>query len=179
MAKKRSSGIFDYLLHGIYVPFYGIFKYFPSPIGEPFRYLILKLFCKELHTANIKEGVTIGYPYRVKIGRHVSLNEWVFLDGYGGLVIEDNVRIAHRVSINTSNHKYDRLDIPIHKQGLSSKPVHIKHDVWIGCGAIILQGITIGENAIVGAGAVVTKDVPANAIVGGVPAKVIKMRGEK
>ena len=176
MNTPKPHRIIDYFLHGIFSCVYGIFKYFPSPVGDVLRYLVLKLFCKEIHTMNIKEGVTMGYPYRIKIGHHVSLNLWVILDGYGGLIIEDNVRIAHRVTINTSNHKYDRLDVPIYKQGLTAKSVFIKKNVWIGSSAIIMQGVTIGENAIVGAGAVVTKDVPANAIVVGIPAQVIKIR---
>ena len=77
--------------------------------------------------------------------------------------------LAANCSIATNNHDfYDRAV-------LTCKPVHIKRNAWIGIGSTILPGVTIGENAIVAAGAVVTKDVPDNAMVGGVPAKIIKM----
>ena len=80
-----------------------------------------------------------------------------------------NVMIAANCSIATNNHDfYDRAV-------LTCKPVHIKRNAWIGIGSTILPGVTIGENAIVAAGAVVAKDVPDNAMVGGVPAKIIKM----
>ena len=129
----------------------------------------------ELFQGAIGEGSHIAPPLqvirgnKVKIGKNVSIMyNWVCMST-GGLVIEDDVRIAANCSIATNNHDfYDRAI-------LTCKPVHIKRNAWIGMGSIILPGVTIGENAIVAAGAVVTKDVPDNAMVGGVPAKIIKM----
>jgi maltose O-acetyltransferase len=81
------------------------------------------------------------------------------------------------VVIRTNNHRFDRTDIPMRIQGFSEeKPVFIGDDVWIGQRAIILPGVRVGDHAIVGAGAVVTKDVPKGAIVGGNPARVLRMR---
>ncbi len=81
------------------------------------------------------------------------------------------------VVILTQNHKFDRLDIPMLEQGFKDEqPVTICDDVWIGVRAIILPGVTVGKGAIIAAGAVVTKDVCEYAIVGGNPARVIKMR---
>ncbi len=81
------------------------------------------------------------------------------------------------VVILTQNHKFDRLDIPMLDQGFKDEqPVTICDDVWIGARVIILPGVTVGKGAIIAAGAVVTKDVPEYAIVGGNPARVIKMR---
>ena len=74
------------------------------------------------------------------------------------------------------SHAYDTREIPIIDQGYYDAPIVVEDDVWIGFGAIILAGVTIGRGAIIGAGSVVNKDVPPYAIVGGVPAKVLKMR---
>ncbi len=87
----------------------------------------------------------------------------------GGVIIEDNAMLAANCSIATNNHNFKDRAV------LTCKPVHIKRNAWIGMGAIILPGVTIGENAIVAAGAVVSNDVPDNALVGGIPAKIIKM----
>ena len=88
----------------------------------------------------------------------------------GGITLEDNVLIAPRVNILTVNHP----ESPAERRGVILAPVTVKKNAWIGAGATILPGVTVGENAIVAAGAVVSKDVPANTIVGGIPAKVLK-----
>ena len=104
------------------------------------------------------------------------MNEWVYLSGFGGLAIGNHVRIGHRVSIITSDHVYSDISTPIFRQGLIAASVVIEDDVWIGCNATILKGVRIGRGAIIAAGAVVTKDVPPFAIVGGVPASTISSR---
>ena len=112
----------------------------------------------------------INYGKHTKIGKNVFINfNCTFLD-LGGITIEDNVLIAPNVSLLSEGHPVS----PENRHSLVPKPVHIKKNAWIGAGATILQGVTIGENAVVAAGAVVSKDVPANTIVGGIPAKVIK-----
>ena len=94
-----------------------------------------------------------------------------------GSIIGENVMMGPNCYIHSVNHRFDRIDIPMTKQGNSEpKPVIIDDDVWIGYGAIIMSGVHIAQGAVVAAGAVVVKDVPAYAIVGGVPAKVIKYR---
>jgi maltose O-acetyltransferase len=90
-------------------------------------------------------------------------------------VIGDDVMMGPEVLIYTSNHTME-AGIPMRLQPLKSAPVHIGNDVWIGARCIILPGVTIGDGAVLAAGAVVTRAVPANAIVGGIPAKVIKYR---
>ncbi|MBQ8426737.1 MAG: acyltransferase [Clostridia bacterium] len=95
----------------------------------------------------------------------------------GEVVIGNDVMMGPEVVIYTSGHKYDRTDIPMWKQGSTEmQAVTIKDDVWIGRRVIIMPGVTIGTGAVLGGGAVVTKDVPDFAVVGGVPAKVIKRR---
>ena len=120
------------------------------------------------------EGSTVAPPIHiirgnsVKIGRNVHIMYNFVAMSAGGITIEDDVMIAANVSLITNNHDFQDRAV------LTCKPVVIKRNAWIGVNATILPGVTIGENAIVAAGAVVTKDVPANALVGGVPAKFIK-----
>ena len=118
------------------------------------------------------------FPENIYIGNNTFLNHDIELvaNKSATLVIGDNVLIAPYVFITTAKHNINKTNIPIKEQGQKYEAVIIKNNVWIGTKAIILSGITIGEGAIIGAGAVVTKNVPAFAIVGGVPAKIIIMR---
>lgn len=95
---------------------------------------------------------------------------------HGPLEIGDNVMMGPDVVILTHTHNIDRQDIPMGHQGSRIAKVTIGNDVWIGMRSIIMPGIKIGNGAVVGAGAVVTKDVPDFAIVGGVPAKILRYR---
>jgi acetyltransferase-like isoleucine patch superfamily enzyme len=114
--------------------------------------------------------IYINYGKHTKIGKNVFINfDCVFLD-LGGIIIEDNVLIAPKVSLLSEGHPIS----PDERQSLIPRRIHIKQNAWIGAGATILPGVTIGENAVVAAGAVVSKDVSANTIVGGIPAKTIK-----
>ena len=88
----------------------------------------------------------------------------------GGITIEDNVLLAPKVSLLSEGHPVS----PENRHSLTVGHIHIKKNAWIGAGAIILPGVTIGENSIVAAGAVVSTNVPDNTIVGGIPAKFIK-----
>jgi acetyltransferase-like isoleucine patch superfamily enzyme len=88
----------------------------------------------------------------------------------GGITIEDDTKIGPKANLLTSNHPLD----PAHRKELVSTPIWFKKNVWIGAAATILPGVTIGENSVVAAAAVVTQDVPPNTVVAGVPAKVIR-----
>ena len=91
----------------------------------------------------------------------------------GSVTIGSYVMMGPECVLLSHNHRFDRLDIPMCQQGFSEEqPIHIGNDVWIGTRAIILPGVTVGDHSVVGAGAVVTKDVPPYAIVAGVPARV-------
>jgi acetyltransferase-like isoleucine patch superfamily enzyme len=112
----------------------------------------------------------INYGKHTQIGKNVFINfDCVFLD-LGGITIEDNVLIAPKVSLLSEGHPVSANE----RQSLVPGPIHIRKNAWIGAGATILPGVTVGENAVVAAGAVVSKDVPSNTIVGGIPAKHIK-----
>ncbi|WP_316752976.1 DapH/DapD/GlmU-related protein [Pedobacter gandavensis] len=121
-------------------------------------------------TVTVFTPLYINYGKHTKIGKNVFINfDCVFLD-LGGITIDDGVLIAPKVSLLSEGHPINPED----RSSLVVGHVHIKKNAWIGANATILPGVTIGENAVVAAGAVVSKDVPDNTIVGGIPAKVIK-----
>lgn len=117
----------------------------------------------------------------LRIGDDVSLNTGVFIDAAGGGCIEigDGALIGPNVIMRASNHSFDDPSRPMREQGHSPGRIVLKEDVWLGAGAVVVPGVTIGEHAIVGAGAVVTRDVEPWTIVGGVPAKPIGKRPRK
>ncbi|KIC95921.1 sugar O-acetyltransferase [Flavihumibacter solisilvae] len=126
--------------------------------------------------ARIDPSTTVFPPFHTNFGRFISIGKNVFINhacsclDMGGITIEDDVMIGPRVTLVTENHPLD----PANRKALFAKPILIRRNAWIGAGVSILPGVTIGENAIVAAGAVVSKDVEDNTIVGGVPAKFIR-----
>ena len=114
----------------------------------------------------------------LEIGNRVAFNSNVMVnaDREGKIIIGNNVIFGPNVVLRTSNHRFDNPDIPIRDQGHKSGVIRIDDDVWIGSNAVILPDVNIAKGAIVAAGAVVSKDVEAYSIVGGVPAKVISKR---
>lgn len=129
---------------------------------------------KELFVGKIGEGSRVLPPLNLVCASEVTIGENVLVMGgclmmsRGGITIDDGAMIAANVQLISNNH-----DLHDHAL-LVCKPVHICRNAWIGAGATILPGVTIGENAVVAAGAVVTKDVAPNTVVGGNPAKLIK-----
>lgn len=92
----------------------------------------------------------------------------------GPVTIGHHVNLAQGITVTALNHKFKNPDIRIDEQGVSTKPVVIGNDIWVGANAVILPGVTIGDHSVIAAGAIVTKDVPPHSLVAGVPAKVIK-----
>ena len=124
---------------------------------------------------NIEKKANFGTGSGIEIGNNSGLG--INCKVRGPLQIGNNVMMGPDVIIFTSNHETSRTDIPMRGQGSTlPQKVTIEDDVWIGARVIILPGVTIGKGAILAAGAVVSKDVPDYAIVGGVPAKVLKYR---
>lgn len=124
----------------------------------------------------VDESTTVFPPFHTNFGQHIQLGRNVFINhgcsflDLGGITIEDEVMIGPRVNITSENHPVE----PAKRKTLVPGAVVIKRNAWIGGAASIMPGITIGENSVVAAGAVVTKDVPDNTVVAGVPAKVVK-----
>ena len=129
----------------------------------------------ELIRKPVGEAFGLFPPFYTDFGKNITVGDHVFINSdckfqdQGGIFIDDGALIGHGVVLATLNHDLD----PAKRQQLHPAPIHIGKGVWIGANATITQGVTIGDNAVVAAGAVVNKDVPANVIVGGVPAKVI------
>src|SRR6218665_53646 len=126
--------------------------------------------------AQIDGSTTIFAPFYTNFGKFTSIGKNVFINhacsflDMGGITIEDEVLIGPKVNLITENHPIN----PNERRSLIAKPIVIKRKAWIGASATILPGVTVGENSIVAAGAVVSKDVPDNTIVGGIPAKFIR-----
>jgi len=114
----------------------------------------------------------------VRIGANSNLGDYNSVGGAGGVTIGENVLIGQYVSFHPQNHIIDDPNRPIKHQGTSEQGIVVEDDVWIGARVTVLDGVHIGRGAVIAAGAVVTHDVPPYAVVGGVPARVLKWRKE-
>ena len=128
----------------------------------------------------LDEGFGLFPPFYTDCGRNIHLEKNVFINSgchfqdQGGIFIGEGTFIGHNVILATLNHDMN----PYTRADIHPKPIHIGKRVWIGSGAIVLPGVTIGDNSVIGAGSVVTKDVPADCVYGGNPAKFIKKNEE-
>ena len=153
--------------------------------------------CEKLYHASLREYKTqkikkrnpgvryigwstiLGNPSNITVGQGSYINGGeLYAARDSHIIIGDNCMISYDVVIRTDMHNHDSLNIPMINQNITCKDIIIEDDVWIGYGAYIMPGVTIHQGAIIGAHAVVTKDIPQYAIAVGVPAKVIKYRTE-
>ena len=115
-------------------------------------------------------------PFYTDFGKNTTIGDRVFINAgckfqdQGGITIDEGALIGHGVVLATLNHDF----APEKRQQLHPAPIHIGKNVWIGANATVTPGVSIGDNAVIAAGAVVNRDIPANVIAGGVPAKVIR-----
>ena len=126
--------------------------------------------------AIIKSGSDLDSLVSIDANSYIGMNTVV--DGVGSVLIGKNVLIANSCSINSTQHKFDNLDLPIIKQPTQKTQIKIEDNVWIGARTVILPGVVIGEGSVVGAGSVVTKNVEPFSVVVGVPAKTLRSRLE-
>lgn len=124
-----------------------------------------------LHVYNFRNLPNSG----IEIGRDSLIGEYTIIRGQGGVHIGDRVYTSPFTQILAVNHVFDDPDRPFVEQGITAQGIIIEDDVWLGANVVVTDGIKIGKGAVVAAGAVVTKDVPPNTVVGGVPAKPIKV----
>ena len=127
-------------------------------------------------TSVLEDTLLTANNGNITIGRRCWLAAGTYLYGNGNIHMGDDVLIAARTIINTVAHNYSHRYLPINAQGINTAPVIIEDDVWIGLNCTILQGVTIGRGAIIGAGSLVNQSVPAYSIVVGTPARVIGTR---
>lgn len=136
----------------------------------------MRYWLSQLIGKKVDESSTIFAPFHTNYGEFIEIGRQVFINhgcsflALGKISIEDEVLIGPKVMIVSESHPLD----PKQRKALLTQPVVIKRNAWIGAGATILPGVTIGENSVVAAGAVVSRDVPANSVVAGIPAKVVK-----
>ena len=139
----------------------------PEELAELFSELIGK---------PVGEDFGLFPPFYTDFGKNITIGDRVFINAgckfqdQGGITIDDGALIGHRVLLATLNHDF----APEKRQQLHPAPIHIGKNVWIGANATVTPGVSIGDNAVIAAGAVVNRDIPANVIAGGVPAKVIR-----
>jgi acetyltransferase-like isoleucine patch superfamily enzyme len=129
---------------------------------------------------SIEKGVVMSTSEggKIHIGNNVYIGEYSILTSNEEIEIGDNVLISPHNVIVDFNHIYEDIGQPVNKQGVIARKITIQEGVWIGSGSKILIGVTVGKGAVVGAGSVVTKDVPAFHVVVGNPAKIIKRRSK-
>ncbi|MBR2576991.1 MAG: sugar O-acetyltransferase [Firmicutes bacterium] len=139
----------------------------PEELAELFSELIGK---------PVGEDFGLFPPFYTDFGKNITIGDRVFINAgckfqdQGGITIDDGALIGHGVVLATLNHDF----APEKRQQLHPAPIHIGKNVWIGANATVTPGVSIGDNAVIAAGAVVNRDIPANVIAGGVPAKVIR-----
>lgn len=126
----------------------------------------------------LDRDLTVECDGVLRVGARTIFGHHCTLAVRSSMVIGEDCLIAEMVSIRDHDHRFDRLDLTTREQGEVVAPVRIGRNVWLGAKVTVAKGVTIGDNAIVGANAVVTHDIPPNAIAAGVPARIIRIRGE-
>jgi acetyltransferase-like isoleucine patch superfamily enzyme len=150
----------------------GVVKYVPGFVGCALRNVVLPY--DRGKRVRIWENVQIDGPEGLRMGDDVAINRNSTISAHGGVTIGDHVIVGPGVTLYAQNHRYDDPGRPIMEQGYTYNPVTIGSNVWIAAHVIVLPGVSIGDNVVVGAGAVVTRDVEPGVVVAGNPARVIR-----
>jgi putative colanic acid biosynthesis acetyltransferase WcaF len=149
----------------------------PVSIGSPLRRMILRRFGAEVGSGTlIGTSVRVAGPSGLVIGSRVTISRGSLVDARGGLVIEDAALVGFESILLSWTHRFDDPTIAVLDQGFEGLPIRVGRASWLGARSILLPGVTLGEEAIVGAASVVTRDVGPSVIVAGNPARPIKAR---
>ena len=172
---KKFAGIVLYRMVARYLP--ASYEKLTGGFSKRFRAFCTRLILDECGSnVNIEKGA--DFALNIKIGNNSGIGKNSIVGAY--TQIGDNVMMGEACFIYARNHKTDRLDVPMCIQGFEEyRPVVISDDVWIGARVTILPGAKIGKGVIIGAGAVITGEIPDYAVVGGVPARIIKYRNQQ
>ena len=174
--EKNQSPLF---FHGIKCLFWRLADFIPGHLGIATRALIGKYRFNYLgKNSYIHSHNTFFDGRNMDIGDNFYSGKYNYFAG-GPIKIGDNVSLANHIIIETTDHLFDDITIPIRQQGIVRKPVIIENDVWIGDGVIILGGISIGKGSIIAAGSVVNKNISPYSVVVGNPCRVIRKRGKE
>lgn len=146
-------------------------------LGIGLRYSLLGSIVERLGSnVSIREDVYLLGVGGLTLGNNVSIHPMSYLDATGGVTIGSDVSIAHSATIMSTTHTFELSNIAIKDQPTIARPTVIGDNCWIGAQAVILGGVRLGSGSVVAANSVVNRDVPANAVVAGSPAKVVKQR---
>jgi maltose O-acetyltransferase len=149
----------------------------PGTLGEWIRSIALRRFLKHLGKNTVFQlGIRITSADQVSVGSNCNFAQGVFIAGGGGVLIGDWVGFGPDAKVWSVNHRFDDPDRPWQLQGWTKKPVVIEDDVWLAANVFVMPGVTIGKGAIISAGTVVNKSIPAYAVVSGNPGRVVGWR---
>jgi acetyltransferase-like isoleucine patch superfamily enzyme len=152
-----------------------LFRVMPTRVGIALRYSLIRRIAKCCgDNLAVFEGCYLHRLDNVQIGDNVSIHPMCYIDALGGLTIGSNVSIAHGTTIITFEHDFSQPSKCTKDTPVIREPVTIGNDVWISAGVRILAGVTIGDHVVIGAGSVVTKDIPSNSLAVGIPARPIR-----
>jgi acetyltransferase-like isoleucine patch superfamily enzyme len=173
----RRNGLRTIVTHALEIYVGALIRWLPGIEGLMLRGIFYRSL---LHGSGnnllIYPNVYIIFSHRMTVGRRVAINVGTYIDSGGGLEIGDHVMIGPHCIISTREHSIEPTGVPMCYQPIRYRNITIGNDIWIGANATIRGGVKLGNGCVVAAGAVVIRDVPPNAIVGGVPAKVLRYR---
>jgi maltose O-acetyltransferase len=149
-----------------------VLKLIPGQLGYLARNMLLPY--RRGKKVTVWDHVHIENPERLEMGDHVSINRYSILHAGGGIAMGNHVLVGPRVTIYSQNHRFDTPGITIDKQGYDFRPVNIGSNVWLSANVIVLPGVTIGDNTVVGAGSVVTQDIEGGWLALGNPARPVR-----
>jgi acetyltransferase-like isoleucine patch superfamily enzyme len=151
---------------------YALLRQIPGFVGCAIRNRVIP-YENGMHV-KVWEHVQIDAPEQLRMGDFVSINRYSIINAAGGITIGDHVITGPRVTLYSQNHRFSDPVQPIPEQGYVRKPVRIGNNVWLAANVVVLPGVTIGDDVVAAAGAIITKDVESGSLVAGNPARVIR-----